>query len=448
MIPKTPLESWISRKIGAVTQSRGLTEETLREYQLNKLKETISYARKKSPFYLRQLAGFSEDGPSDLRDLSQLPFTTADHIRADPWHFLAVSQDEIARIVTLQTSGTTGSPKRLFFTNSDLELTLDFFHHGMSTLVKPGQKVLILLPGDKPDSVGDLLARGLRRMNVEGVIHGPVKDAQAAVEKIRSLSIDCLVGIPTQVLALARSKSGSAIEKGLIKSILLSTDYVPKAIVNELGRVWDCLVFNHYGMTEMGLGGGVECEARAGYHLREADLYFEVVDPATGAPLKEGEIGEVVFTTLTREGMPLIRYRTGDISCFLSEPCPCGSTLRRMEPVKGRWDGRVLLDHRSVLMLPEMDEALFPLPGLLNYNVTITNKDGKDCIEIVVCTEQESDQGAHEILRALKTIQAVRNGLARGNLELAPVRFSKENWFTTGVAKRKIVDNRIAKTVS
>ena len=85
------------------------------------------------------------------------------------------------------------------------------------------------------------------------------------------------------------------------------------------------------------------------------------------------------------------------------------------------------MGYRSVLALPEMDEALFSLPRLLNYNVTITTKDGRDYIEIAVCTEQESEQGASEVLRALKTIQAVSNGLARGNLELAPVRFSKEN---------------------
>jgi hypothetical protein len=113
-----------------------------------------------------------------------------------------------------------------------------------------------------------------------------------------------------------------------------------------------------------------------------------------------------------------------------------------MGPVKERWDGRVLLDHRNILTLPEMDEALFSLPGLLNYTVTISTKNRKDCIEIVVCTEQESEQRVSEVLQALKTVEAIRKGLARGSLELAPVRFSKENWFTTGVAKRKIVDHR------
>jgi phenylacetate-coenzyme A ligase PaaK-like adenylate-forming protein len=113
-----------------------------------------------------------------------------------------------------------------------------------------------------------------------------------------------------------------------------------------------------------------------------------------------------------------------------------------MEAVKGRWGGRVFLDHGSVLTLPEMDEALFPIPGLLNYNVTITTRDGKDCIEVAVRMEQESEQSPSDVLRALKTIHAVRDGLARGSLELAPVRFSRENWFTTGVVKRRIVDHR------
>ncbi len=122
---------------------------------------------------------------------------------------------------------------------------------------------------------------------------------------------DSLVGLPGQVLALVRHPAAIMLPPGRIRSVLLSADYVPDAVVREIGRVWGCPVFNHYGMTEMGLGGGVDCRALTGYHLREADLYFEIVDPVDGRPLPEGESGEVVFTTLTRRGMPLIRYRTG-----------------------------------------------------------------------------------------------------------------------------------------
>src|SRR5208282_3448324 len=112
--------------------------------------------------------------------------------------------------------------------------------------------------------------------------YGPVTDAACASDAVASYYAHCLVGIPTQVLALARSAAGVAIGKGKIDSILLTTDYVPRAIAHILEEVWGCRVFTHYGMTEMGLGGGVECEALDGYHLREGDLYFEVVDHETG----------------------------------------------------------------------------------------------------------------------------------------------------------------------
>ena len=116
-------------------------------------------------------------------------------------------------------------------------------------------------------------------------------------------------------------------------------------------------MFTHYGMTETGFGGGVECDALDGYHLREGDIFFEVVDHETGQPCPEGAIGEVVITTLTRQGMPLIRYMTGDISRILSQPCPCGSVLKRMDRVRGRWDGAVHLGSDIILTLSDMDDT-------------------------------------------------------------------------------------------
>ena len=92
---------------------------------------------------------------------------------------------------------------------------------------------------------------------------------------------------------------------------------MPEAIGRVLEERWGCRVYNHYGTTEMGLGGGVQCSARRGYHFREADLFVEIVEPRSGEPVPEGVTGEIVFTTLTRTGMPLIRYRTGDLSRFL-----------------------------------------------------------------------------------------------------------------------------------
>jgi phenylacetate-CoA ligase len=442
MIGITPLEAWIREK-ACISPGLGgrFFVEALKAYQLQRVNEIIDYARRNAPFYRRHLAALPAAPLSALSDIARILFTTPSDLATDPFSFLTVRQDDIARIVTLRTSGSTGEAKRLFFTEGDLELTVDFFHHGMSTLVRPGQRVAVLLPGERPDSVGDLLARGLRRMDVHALLYGPVMDPVHAAEAIASFGAHCLVGIPTQVLAVARSRPGAAIGKGSIESILLSTDYVPRAIAETLEEVWGCRVFNHYGMTEMGLGGGVECEALDGYHLREADLYFEVVDHETGEPCPDGAMGEVVFTTLTRQGMPLIRYRTGDIARIIPQPCPCGSVLRRMERVRGRWDSAVRLGPECTLTLSDMDEALFRLPGLLDYRANLSKgREGRFRLHIDVHRAEGESPSEREVLQMLNEVDAIRKGIARANLEMPSVRFSADGrWSTTGVSKRKIV---------
>ena len=167
MTALTPLEPWIREKACISPALTGMAfTETLEAYQLSKINEVIDYARRNTAFYRNHLAFVG--GPlKNLSDIAMIPFTKPSDLSQNPFDFLAVRQDEVARIVTLRTSGSTGEAKRLFFTEADLELTIDFFHHGMSTLVQPGQKVAVLLPGEKPDSVGDLLRRGLLRMDID-----------------------------------------------------------------------------------------------------------------------------------------------------------------------------------------------------------------------------------------------------------------------------------------
>ena len=455
MIPQTPLENWIREKIG-LSPTAGMTREDIDRYQLRKIRETITYLKERSPFYHRRLAGLSAEKLGCLEDVALIPFTSAADILDNDLKFLCVSQDAVERVVTLRSSGTTAASKRIYFTADDLELTADFFHHGMSTMVEPGQKVLCLMPGELPGSVGDLLLKGLRRMDVEVIVHGLVRDEKRVIDEIIAREIDCLVGIPVQVLALARNGNTKSIPANRIKSVLLSADYAPDAIVKEINRVWECPVFNHYGMTETGLGGGVDCRALGGYHLREADLYFEIVDPDTGRPLADGEEGEVVFSTLTRAGMPLIRYRTGDIARFLPEPCPCGTILKRLNHVKGRLNGKVWIGKGIGLDISDLDEALFPLPGLINYQAEVMGEEGKDFLNVTLFMNfpmlktsrayflgyPYEDATVQQVREALTHIPTVRDAIAEGNLHLGPIRFSKENWLTNGSVKKTISDRR------
>ena len=381
-----------------------MTALALAAYQRESMRDTLYMARSRSSFYRQRLAA-SDCDITDLQDLARLPFTTSQEIRDTPLGFVCVSQDEIARVVTLDTSGTTGSPKRLYFTAADQELTVDFFRVGMSTFTSPGDRVLILLPAARPGSVGDLLATALERLDATGIRHGPVVNVTETIAVMGRERITGLVGAPTQVLALARDPSSRGIE---FQFALLTTDYVPDSLARAVEERFRCTVYNHYGMTEMGLGGGVECQARRGYHLREADLLFEVIDAATGAPMAEGETGEVVFTTLTREGMPLIRYRTGDLAHFIPGPCPCGATLRTLSRVEGRIANTVTIGTGGVLSLAELDEALFALPGVTDFGASL--KRGKCsllCIDARIAGAP--DQKAKRALKAaLISIEAIR----------------------------------------
>jgi phenylacetate-coenzyme A ligase PaaK-like adenylate-forming protein len=431
---RTPLEPWVFARAGAADL------DGLRAHQLDALRATVDRARRLSPFSAERLATVPPGEPRSLADLARLPFTAADDIRAEGPRMLCVPSGEVDRIVTLPTSGTTGQPKRIHFTAADQELTLDFFHHGMSVLVLPGQRVLILLPGERPGSVGDLLRRGLERMDVEGVVHGPVTDPAQALRVLRAGDFDCIVGIPVQVLGLARRDAASGAPVTL-ESVLLSTDQAPRSLVAAVEGAWGCRVFDHYGTTEMGLGGGVECEALDGYHLREADLLFEVVDPGSGAPVPDGEYGEIVFTTLSREAMPLVRYRTGDRGRFLTEPCPCGTSLRRLERVRARYCGRARLRSGGVVCQAAVDEPLFALSPVLDVRAALRHEPDADVLDVEVLAP---GAGAALLERATAALEAapdlagaVTAGRLRIELAVTPSPWPQG----VGTAKRTLVES-------
>src|SRR5262249_45355050 len=154
-----------------------------------------------------------------------------------------------------------------------------------------------------------------------------------------------------------------------------------------------------------------------------------------------GEQGEVVFTTLTRRGMPLIRYRTGDLSRFLPEPCPCGTVLRRLERVTGRLAGVVRLGHDHSMNITELDEALFPLPFLLDYQAVVSNRYGMDFLDVSIeTTGADGDEAARLVRRALLEVPAVRRAVAGGWLALGTV---GHDAFTRSISiKRTVIDRR------
>ncbi len=337
------LDIWTAEKIGAEGE---LSREAIDGYTAKKLSETVSYAVENSVFYREKYAG--------LEDFRRLPFTSQEDLRERGMDLLCVRPADISRIVTLDTGGSTGKPKRIYFTEEDQQLTVDFFKNGMQLMAGSNDKVLILMPAKVPGSIGKLLAEGLAGFGAEAVEYGlPAMsftwdpenggiekgcieanrpEAKKLLDLIEEENITGVVALPTHMAMLAEeSRSGQTLDW-----VLLSAEYVEPEQAEKISTTFGCRIYEHYGMTEMGLGCAVGCGHGEGYHVRESDLYIEIIDPETGEPVKDGEIGEIVFTTLTRKGMPFIRYRTGDFSRWITEECGCGSLLKRLAKVGPR----------------------------------------------------------------------------------------------------------------
>lgn len=376
----------------------------IKEYQLEKLRETLGLVSKNSPYYQNKYQGYDIEAVKTWADFEKLPFMTAEDLALFGPKMLCVPQNEIERIVTLQTSGTVGEPKRLYFTAADQELAIEFFHVGIGCLIEPKDNFMILLPYKVPGSVGDLLGRGLERFGCGVYQYGLIESYQDAAEFMLANNIVSLVGHPVQVLKLAEFMKLRGLDAKLT-SILLATDYVPDAIARRLTEQWQCKVFEHYAMTEMYYGGGVYCEHLAGYHIFEADLYFEIISDQ-GEVLPDGEYGEIVFSTLTRGGMPLIRYRTGDYGRFKKERCACSSKLKLMDKVRRRVAGGISIGGRE-FYLSDFDEMFFSCDKVVDYKLEA--KGGELNVKITTVGDIAEQDVSPERLTKRKILSGAKN---------------------------------------
>jgi len=329
----TPFDAWIAAAIG----QDGDTPDPARlvDWQLGALGRAVAHART-APFYRDRLAQLPLGFPDSFAVFGQLATTTPAELAASFPRFLAVPQDAVARMVTVATSGTTGPPKRMALTDGDIEETLDCFRAVMAVTLAPGETVLILFPAETPDSVGDLIGRGMRRLGARPVFGDPAGNPARLAEALTTHRPQSLIAAPSQLLAALDDAVAMGAARATLRSVVYASDFVSPALREKTAARFGCRVFDYYSATEMAYGGGMECEAGAGYHLREAQLYFEVLEPLADAPVAAGDVGEVVFTTLTPRGAPLLRYRTGDAARMIPGPCPCGSPLRRLGPILGR----------------------------------------------------------------------------------------------------------------
>jgi len=454
------IENWLHRIIESAfraepayrrfSNKKGLkriSRPDVETYQNYRLRQTLQYCFDHSSFYREVFLseGLMAEDIGGLEELFHFPLTEPRHLAETPYRFLCTSQAEVARPYTFITSGTTGPQKKVFWTSGDLERIVDFMSAGIGTVATREDVVNINLPDGRPNSQAHLLFKGVRKFGAKPVLSGQDLGAREFMEIVEDSHSTILFGYTRRIFRLSKElqSMGDISGKG-VRILFLAAEYLPGAMRKELEQIWNCSLRTHYGLTEMGLGVAVECSAGDGYHFNEADLLVEVVDPRTGERLNPGEEGELVFTTLNREAMPLIRYRTHDISRLIPDPCPCGAaTLLKIAPVKKRLDSIVLIGGGDEMYPSCFDDVLFEVPGLIDYQVTVTTEGDRDRLDFRVEMNSMRETVVAEIRNKLLSAPIVTKNIAEGRM--AEPRIDITGWGTLqslGRAKKMILDRR------
>ena len=394
------------------------TRSDIRRYQLQKLQTALRYAAENSSFY-RELFQKTRVAPGDMRalaDIEKFPLTEPEQLAASPFRFLCLSQSEIVRVHTFATSGTTGPRKKIFWTQNDLDRIVRFMAAGISTVSHRGDVVGVWLPGGLPYGQSDLLSRGVKKIGARPVAVPMDMSSEDQLRLIRESRATVIFGSMRQALRLTRElRHSHDLSRLGVHTLFLTSEYLPDSARTDLQKTWNCRVSTHYGLTEMGLGVAVECEAGDGYHFNEADLFAEILDPETGRPAAPGDEGELVFTTLTREAMPLIRYRTRDISRLIPEPCTCGAkALGKFAPVRKRIGNITRLTGGEEIYPALFDNALMDIPGFVDYRAILDRRNDMEILRFRVELNRADPEKIPEIRKRLRAVPALAKSVEAG----------------------------------
>ena len=394
----------------------------MKEESLTQIRTLLATIKDKSPFYARKYAEFDPSDVNTQTDFERLPLTTKEDLRnAYPLGLAAVPTDEIVRIHS--SSGTTGTPVIIPYTAKDVDDWAIMFArcYEMSGITKHDR--IQITPGFGLWTAGIGFQLGAERMGAMTIPMGP-GNTDKQLQMMMDLGSTVLGATSSYALLLAETIAERGIgdkiklRKGVIGSERWG-ERMRRRIASELGVD----LHDIYGLTEIyGPGIGINCEADEAIHVWDDYLYFEIVNPDTGQVVPDGESGELVITTLVKEGAPLIRYRTHDLTRFVLGECSCGASYPRIERLLGRSDDMVKV--KGVNIFPaHIEEALAATTHASSeYQVMIDHMNGKDIMtvffETAACGDerQRAEKELHGIIRAKLSLSVIAKAVDLGDL--------------------------------
>ena len=362
-----------------------MDREAVRAIQLERLRETMKRAYR-VPFYKERMdkIGMKPEDFKTFEDLQKMPFTVKTDLRDHyPYGLFAEPMENIVRIHA--SSGTTGKPIVAGYTRNDLENWAECIAR------------LITAAGARRSDIAQIsfgyglftgalgLHYGLEKIGA-AVVPISSGNTERQINLMRDFGSTVLVATPSYAMHMAEVAERMGAMKDIkLRVGLFGAEASTEEMRAKLEEKWGIIATENYGLTEvMGPGVAGECECKKGMHINEDHFFCEIINPETGEVLPEGEQGEMVITTLTKEGMPMIRYRTRDITRLITEKCACGRTSLRMEKCKGRSDDMLII--RGVNVFPSQIESV--LLGVKeigpHYEIEVDRENYMDKIEVKV----------------------------------------------------------------
>lgn len=371
----------------------------LNEMQFDLLKKQLSNLKERSAFYAEKYADFDPATVQTQGDFENIPFTEKSDLReAYPLGLAAVPEEEIVRIHS--SSGTTGTPVIIPYTQKDVDDWATLFARCYEMAGVTNKDRIQITPGYGLWTAGIGFQAGAERIGAMTVPMGP-GNTEKQLQFMRDMQTTVLTATSSYALLLAEEiqargiRDQIALKKGVIGSERWSQK-MRERIKNELG----IQIYDIYGLTEVyGPGIGISCDYDQGMHYWDDYIYIEILDPETLKPVPDGEWGEICITTLVKEGAPLIRFRTHDLSRIIPGECPCGSKFPRLDVIQGRTDDMMKI--KGVNVFPrQIEEVLGMFPELSSeYQIRISHVAGRDTMRIYVETD-----GTHDFLKTAERI--------------------------------------------
>ena len=374
-----------------------LPRKELEALQLARLQETVARVYNKVPAYAKKMdeVGVKPEDIKTLADLAKLPFVTKQDMRDNyPFGLFAVEKSELVRIHA--SSGTTGKPTVVGYTQGDLESWTECVSRIACMGGASAQDVAQICFGYGMFTGALGLHYGLEKIGA-AIVPSSTGNSQKQIMYMQDFETSLLVATPSYALRLAEVAKEMGIDpaKDLkVKIALVGSELLTDAMREEMHKFWgrDILITTNYGMSElMGPGVSGECLEHCGMHINEDYFIPEIINPETGEVLPAGEQGELVVTCIKKEGIPLIRYRTKDITRLFYEKCKCGRTFCRMENLSGRSDD--MLKIRGVNVFPsQIEEVILSVAELgPHYEIILEREGYLDKLTVKVELAQSTD---------------------------------------------------------